>query len=77
MIQSVGSDKKISGSNFNSLIEKINSSQRKWKVLEDDEEDEEAEEIDAGTGFRIAREWTQNKLSQATLIKKWLLQHWL
>lgn len=56
MIQSVGSDKKISGSNFNALIEKINSSQRKWKVLEDDEEDEGAEEIDAGTGFRIARE---------------------
>lgn len=38
MIQSVGSDKKTGASNFNSVIEKINNTQRKWKVLEDNEE---------------------------------------
>jgi hypothetical protein len=37
MIQSVGSDKNTGASNFNSMIEKINSKQKKWKVLEDDE----------------------------------------
>lgn len=56
MINSVGSDKKVVGTNFNSLIEKINSTQRKWKVLEEDEDGQDAEEIDAGKGFRIANE---------------------
>lgn len=56
MINSVGSDKKVVGTNFNSLIEKINSTQRKWKVLEEDEDRQDAEEIDAGKGFRIANE---------------------
>ena len=39
MIQSVGSDKNTGAANFNNLIEKINSRQRKWKVLESDSED--------------------------------------
>lgn len=54
MIASVGSDKRTGAANFNSIIEKINSKQRKWKVLEDDEDGSGAEEIDAGKGFRIA-----------------------
>lgn len=56
MIASVGSDKKVGGANFNNLIEKINSTQRKWKVLEDDEDGQDAEEIDAGRGLRISHE---------------------
>lgn len=57
MIQSVGSDKNTGAANFNNLIEKINSRQRKWKVLEDDEQADDMEEIDAGTGIRIANDW--------------------
>lgn len=64
MIQAVGADKNTGAANFNNLIEKINSRQRKWKVLEDDEEADDAEEIDAGTGIRIANDWE--------LIKNWL-----
>lgn len=56
MIQAVGADKNTGAANFNNLIEKINSRQRKWKVLEDDEEAEDAEEIDAGAGIRIAND---------------------
>jgi hypothetical protein len=56
MIQSVGSDKNTGAANFNSMIEKINSKQKKWKVLEDDEQADDMEEIDAGTGIRIAHD---------------------
>ena len=41
IIKAVGTDKKTGAVGFNqSLIEKIQSNQRKWKILEDDSEDE-------------------------------------